>query len=72
MNIIDAEIRPQAIMIAASHRRAPTRASIRLLGTPKITYPSEKIPAPSPKMVSLKSRSSLSWSWAKLTFTRSR
>ncbi len=37
MNIIDAEITPHATMIAASHRRAPKRASARLLGTPKIT-----------------------------------
>ena len=37
MNIIDAEMTPQTIMIAASQRRAPKRASARLLGTPKIT-----------------------------------
>ena len=62
MNAIDAEIRPHTIMMAASQRRAPKRARARLLGTLKITYPSEKMPAPSPKIVSLKSRSSSSWS----------
>jgi hypothetical protein len=72
MNIIEAEITPQTIMIAASQRRAPNRSSARLLGTPKMTYPSEKMPAPMPKIVSLKSRSSSSWSWANDTFTRSR
>ena len=37
MNIIDAEITPQTIMMPASQRRAPKRWSARLLGTPKIT-----------------------------------
>src|SRR5919109_3911443 len=68
MNIVDADSRPHAIMIHASHRRAPNRFSARPLGTPNNTYPSEKIPAPTPKMVSLKSRSSSSRSCAKLTF----
>jgi hypothetical protein len=32
-NIMAAEITPQLIMIRAIHRFAPTRSSIRLLGT---------------------------------------
>jgi hypothetical protein len=72
MNSVLADRTPQTIMIVASQRRAPTRARIRLLGTPNNTYPSENTPAPSPKIVSLKPRSSSSWSLAKLTLTRSR
>lgn len=60
MNIVAAERIPQTIMIAASQRRAPKRASARLLGTPKTTYQIEKIPAPMAKIVSLKARSSSS------------
>ena len=37
---------PQLTMMRAIHRRAPTRARIRLLGTSKSTYPTKKMPAP--------------------------
>ncbi len=60
MKYIDIEISPQTTMIAASQRRAPKRSSARFDGIPRITYPREKIPAPIPKMVSLKPRSSSS------------
>jgi hypothetical protein len=43
-----AEIRPQVIMMRAIHRRAPKRASSRLLGTSQIAYPTKKMPAPMP------------------------
>ena len=47
-NIMAAEIKPQEIVMRASHRRAPTRSRIRLLGTSNRKYPTKNSPAPRP------------------------
>src|SRR6476659_5316773 len=64
--------KPQVSRILAIHLRAPNRSMPALLGISKIAYPMKNIPAPKPKAVALRPRSSLIVSFAKPTLFRSR
>ena len=64
--------KPHVSRIRAIHLRAPNRNMPALLGISKMAYPMKNIPAPNPKAVALRPRSSLIVSFAKPTLFRSR
>src|ERR1700742_4998761 len=64
--------KPHVIRIRAIHLRAPNFNMPALLGISKMAYPMKNIPAPKPKAVALRPRSSLIVSFANPTLFRSR
>ena len=64
--------KPHVIRIRAIHLRAPNFNMPALLGISKMAYPMKNIPAPNPKAVALRPRSSLIVSFAKPTLFLSR
>src|ERR1700754_1797608 len=64
--------KPQVSSIRAIHLRAPNFSIPALLGISKMAYPMKNIPAPKPKAVALRPRSSLIVSFANPTLFRSR